>query len=243
MDIQNAPKIQSVVTEKPIDIHSDEYQHYEKIIPKFPNQAVYIYSFKEKRMVYACGWKEVLGYEDTEVNMLLMVNSAVPEYAQSLNELNNKAWYFLSTKKERLEEYSFTFEIQRFHKEGHAVPIFSRVGVYKSVNGEIEQVIGISQIVPSLKFGKVMQFATYGPEKEEFEESLNKDIFHHFAISRKEKEALQLASKGFAFKEIADKLGVSQSAIEKRIIPMYKRFKVKSLTHLISFAYDNHILP
>jgi hypothetical protein len=24
---------------------------------------------------------------------------------------------------------------------------------------------------------------------------------------------------------------------------MYKRFEVKSLTHLISFAYENHILP
>ena len=51
-----------------------------------------------------------------------------------------------------------------------------------------------------------------------------------------------MASKGFAFKEIAEKLNVSASAIEKRIIPLYKRFNVKSLPHLISFAYDNHIL-
>ena len=45
------------------------------------------------------------------------------------------------------------------------------------------------------------------------------------------------------FKEIAERLNVSQSAIEKRIIPLYKRFNVKSLPHLISFAYDNNILP
>jgi DNA-binding CsgD family transcriptional regulator len=236
-------KLQSIVTDIPIDITSKAYQYFKKIIPKFPNQAVFIYSFKEKKMIYTEGWKEVLGYDDTEINMLLILNSALPEYSNSLNELNTKALSFLSTKKDRLEEYSITFEIQRSHKNGSIIPVFSRAGVYKSTNGEIDQVIGISQIVPSLKFGKVLQFATYGPEKEEFEESLNKELFHHFAISRKEKEALQLASKGFAFKEIAEKLNISQSAIEKRIIPMYKRFEVKSLSHLISFAHENNILP
>ena len=64
-------------------------------------------------------------------------------------------------------------------------------------------------------------------------------------ISRigKEKEALTYVAKGFSFKEIADILGVSSSAIEKRIQPLYKRFNVKNLTHLVSFAYENHILP
>jgi DNA-binding NarL/FixJ family response regulator len=88
-----------------------------------------------------------------------------------------------------------------------------------------------------------MRYAAYGPEKSEFEEELNKALFHHYAISTKEKEALSLVAAGYSFKEIADLCHVSQSAIEKRIIPMYKRFDVKSLTHLVSFAYDNGILP
>ena len=52
-----------------------------------------------------------------------------------------------------------------------------------------------------------------------------------------------MVAKGYSFKEIANFFNVSQSAIEKRIIPLYKRFDVKSLTHLVSFAYENHILP
>jgi DNA-binding NarL/FixJ family response regulator len=87
-----------------------------------------------------------------------------------------------------------------------------------------------------------MQYAAFGPETSGFEESLNEELFNELGISRKEKEALELAAKGYTFKEIADKLNVSQSAIEKRIIPLYKRFDVKSLTHLISFAHDNYIL-
>ncbi len=61
-------------------------------------------------------------------------------------------------------------------------------------------------------------------------------------ISRKEKETLNLAAKGYAFKEISKELCVSQSAIEKRIIPMYKKFEVKSLPRLIGFAYQNDII-
>ena len=87
-----------------------------------------------------------------------------------------------------------------------------------------------------------MQYAAFGPGTSGFEETLNEQLFHELRISRKEKEALKLASEGFAFKEIAAKLKVSQSAIEKRLIPLYKRFNVKSLPHLISFAYHNQIL-
>jgi DNA-binding CsgD family transcriptional regulator len=74
-------------------------------------------------------------------------------------------------------------------------------------------------------------------------EKLNKTLFSNPAISDKEKQALAMAAGGDSFKQIADKLGISTSAVEKRIIPLYKRFDVKSLPHLVSFAYANHILP
>jgi hypothetical protein len=116
MEKEEQLKTQSVVSENPVNKFSDEYKYYEKIIQRFPNQAVYIYPFSEQRMLFASGWQEVLGYDDTEVNMMLIVNSASTDLSQSLNELNNKTWCFLSTKTEKLEEYSYTFEIQRYHK-------------------------------------------------------------------------------------------------------------------------------
>ena len=88
-----------------------------------------------------------------------------------------------------------------------------------------------------------MRYAAYGPDKDEFEEELNKTLFYKYAISNKEKEALGLVAKGYSFKEIASLLNVSSSAIEKRILPLYKRFNVRGVAHLVSFAYDNFILP
>ncbi|MHA4894561.1 LuxR C-terminal-related transcriptional regulator [Pedobacter sp. PWIIR3] len=231
------------VTAVPADPNSEQAIFFKQTIPKFPEEAIYVYSFKENRMIFASGWEEVVGYQDDEINMLAIVNMSAPEYAPFSHDLNDKALQFIHNKTEDLEKYSFTIELKKIHKNGSLVPIIARVGVFSSENGRIESIIGRFQINRSLIFGKIMRYAAYGPEKEKFEEELNKILFSHLAISNKEKEALSLVAKGYSFKEIAHELKVSHSAIEKRIIPLYKRFDVKSLTHLVSFAYDNYILP
>lgn len=231
------------ISDVPADQESDEAQYFNQTIPRFPEEAIYIYSFKLNKMVYASGWEEVVGYKDDEINMLAIVNMSAPEFAPFSHDLNDKALKFIHNKTKDLEKYSFTIELKKIHKNGTLVPIVARVGVYSSENGKVTAIIGRFQVNRNLIFGKVMRYAAFGPEKEKFEEELNKILFSHLAISDKEKEALALVAKGYSFKEIAHELNVSHSAIEKRIIPLYKRFNVKSLTHLVSFSYDNSILP
>jgi DNA-binding CsgD family transcriptional regulator len=232
----------SFITNVPADLKSERSAYFRKTLPGFPEEAIYIYSFKENRMIYADGWEDILGYKDDEIGMLTIVSITTPEYAPFSNELNDKALKFINTKKEELEKYSFMIELKKIHKNGAHVPLISKVGVFISENGVVTAIIGRSQINRSINLGNIMRYAAYGPDKSDFEEELNKQLFNHYAISMKEKEALTLVAQGYSFKEIANHFHVSQSAIEKRIIPMYKRFNVKSLTHLISFAYDNHIL-
>jgi DNA-binding CsgD family transcriptional regulator len=233
----------SYITDVPADLNSEVVQNYKRTILQFPEEAVYIYSFKLNKMIYASGWEELLGYRDDEINMLTITSITTPEFAAFSHELNDKALMFIQSKTEDLEKYSFTIELKKIHKNGSEVPLISRVGVLHAENGRITEIIGRSQINRSIKFGKVMRYAAYGPDKTEFEEVLNKVLFQYCAISTKEKEALELVSKGYSYKEIADQFNVTQSAIEKRILPLYKRFDVKSLAHLIRFAYENHILP
>ncbi len=233
----------SHISDVPADLNSSAAQHFKLTIPRFPEEAVYIYSFKENRMIYADGWEDVLGYMDDEISMLTIVNASAPVFAPFSNELNDKALRFIMGKSADLEKYSFTIELKKTQKNGKEVPVIARVGVYGVENGRVISIIGSFRINRSITFGKIMRYAAYGPDKNEFEEELNKTLFYHLAISDKEKEALALAAKGYSFKQIADNLNVSISAIDKRIIPMYKRFDVNSITHLVSFAYENHILP
>lgn len=230
------------VSDTPLDFTDPAYDEYKKTVPQFIGQAVYIYCFEKERIVFANGWEELLGYKNEEITLLKIVSITSKRHFNFSNELNDKALQFMRNIKINLDKYSFTIEVEKIHKEGEVIPLLSRVGIYKSKNGNILEIIGISEKIHSRKLGNIMQYAAYGPATSGFEDTLNAQLFDELGISRKEKEALVLASKGYAFKEIAEELGVSQSAIEKRILPLYKRFGVKSLPHLISFAYDNHIL-
>ena len=232
----------SLVSATPANLATPEALELKKIIRRFPEEAVYIYSFKQNRMIYADGWEDVLGYKDDEIDMLTIIGSSVPAYAPFSNELNDKAIKFIQAKRKNLEQYSFSIELKKIHKNGTEVPVVVRVGVYEAEKGKLVSIIGRFTITRSLRFGKVMRYASYGSGKNEFEEELNKSLFYHLAISDKERDALEMAANGLSFKEIAHKLGVSPSAIEKRINPLYKRFDVKSLTHLVNFAKDNHII-
>lgn len=233
----------SMVTNLPADLTAPQAKHFRQTLQRFPDEAVYIYSFKENKMIYADGWEEILGYRDDEINMLTIVDITAEEFKSFSYELNDKALMFILGKTEELEKYSFMIEVKKLHKNGTPVPLIVRVGVLREENGKPVEIIGRNQVNHSIKFGKVMRYAAYGPEKSEFEEQLNKDLFRHFAISEKEKDALALVAKGYSFKQIAYHFNVTQSAIEKRILPLYKRFDVKSLTHLVTFSYENHILP
>lgn len=230
------------VSDIPYDSEDLIFEEYKNKVQSFIGQAVYIYSFEKNRMLYAAGWEDLLGYKNEEITLFKIVSITSKRHFNFSNELNDKALQFLLATKKDLEKYSFTIEVEKIHKNGSIIPLFSRVGVFKSKNGTILEIIGISEKIHSRKLGNIMQYAAFGPKLSEFEESLNQQLFNELAISRKEIEVLELAARGFTFKEIACELNVSQSAIEKRIYPLYKRFDVKSLPHLISFAHDNHIL-
>ena len=231
-----------IITNVPADLTTEVAMGFANSIPKFPEEAIYIYSFAESRLIYANGWEDVLGYSDHEVNLQLIMSLTSPEYSAFVRDLNDEALIFLQSQREELEKYSFIIEVTKLHKNGSHVPMIERIGVLKAKNGMVMEVIGRFQINRNLRLGKIMHYQAYGPEKSKFEEKLQKGLFKHKAITLKEKEALVLVAKGYTFKEIASELKVSQSAIEKRILPLYQKFEVKSLTHLITFAFENNIL-
>ena len=232
-----------IVTSVPADMTSEVARRFKASLPRFPEEAIYIYSFVEAKMIYADGWEELLGYKDEEVNLRGILQLTTPEYAPFTREFNDKALQFMQTKTKELEKYSFTIEVKKIHKNGAHIPLIERVGVFRSQHGKFAEIIGRYQLNRNIRLGNIMYYEAYGPEKAKFEEALNKALFSQYAISKKEKEALALVANGYSFKEIAAHFDVTPSAIEKRILPMYRRFDVKSLSHLISFAFENHILP
>src|SRR5687767_10332988 len=88
------------ITDVPADLNASEALYLKKTLLRFPEEAVYVYSFKQNKMLYADGWENILGYKDAEITMLTIVNITSPEYEKFSNELNDKALMFLHQKTE-----------------------------------------------------------------------------------------------------------------------------------------------
>ena len=245
MDNSNTPGIysQKFLSFNTADLETEEAKFFKKTLPKFDNECVYIFSFKQNKLIYADGWEQVLGYKDSEVSILKITTSTVKEYAIYSNEIDDKAMLFIHNCKDHVGEYGITKELRKYHKNGQEIPIISKIRIKTVVDGKMDYLIGRFQVNHNLKFGRVMKFEFHGPEKEKMYAMLDKNIFINLDVSEKEKEVIRLSAKGYSIKEIASELKVTPSAIEKRLFPLYKRFELKSLPHLISFAYENNILP
>lgn len=231
------------ITNVPADLQNEIALNYKDKVLKYPMEGVYIYSFAEGRMLYADGWEEVVGIPNDEINMLEIVTMTAPAFAPFVHEINDKALKFLHFRNIDLKEYSFTIELKVLHRDGTEIPITAKVSVHETTeSGHLKCIMGRFHVDYGLRFSKVMRYAAYGPEKNAFETDLNESLFYPFHISDKELEVIRLLSEGLAYKEMADKLDVSASAIEKRIRPLFKRFGVKNNTHLIAFAFQNNLL-
>lgn len=245
----NKPKIiaeidPAIITDLPADKNCPIYQQYKRSLIRFPDEAIYIYSFKDKKLIYADGWEETLGFKDDEITLQTIIKQTDASYVSFAHEINAKTIEFILSKKTGIKNYSFTVELKKIHRDGTMVPMEVKIGILSvDEDGMVNHIIGRFRINRNLHLGMVMRYDVHGPDKEEFEKVINKAVQKFLTISGKEKEALKYVAKGYSFKEIADELGVSASAIEKRIQPLYKRFNVKNLTHLVSFAYENYILP
>ena len=232
------------ITNIPMESKDENYERIKNLLVKYPLEGIYIYSFEKGRMIYADGWENVVGFPSDEISMVQIVTLTSPEFAPFVNEINDKALMFLHERNERLTEYFFQIEIKIMHQMGYGVPVIARVSVHDTFpDGSLRSIMGRFQVDHGLRFGKVMRFSAYGPEKDFFENNLNESLFYPHRISNKELEVLQLLSKGYAYKEIADHLNLSLSGVDKRIRPLFQRFNVKNNSHLVGFAYENNLLP
>jgi DNA-binding CsgD family transcriptional regulator len=213
-------------------------------ITRLPNEGIYIYDFIKGKILYSNGWKDVIGYHNDEISMKKIVMLTSSDHIQFVREINDKALYFLHQRNTRLTEYHLSFGIKMKHRNGMDVPVSVLLQVYATTpEGELLQIMGRFKGDDKLRLGRIRSFSVFGPEKEAFEQSLNNDLVYNLRISNKELEVIKLLAQGKTYKEIADDLSISKSAVEKRVAPLFKRFNVKNNAHLVGFAYENLLLP
>lgn len=234
--------VKQFFSDTPADLNTPEAEYFRKRIIRFPDEAVYIYSFKENKLLYVDGFYEMLGYKDDEISFIDIVSTTTKEYMDIKIGLHkNLQPLFLGTYKASTTQGG-SAALKKICKDGSVVNTVSGFYVTRVENNKMVEIMGRIQLIrePILEHFSIQNF---GFEVEKVTKDINYDVVNPYSLTEKEKEALKLVCKGYTFKEIALQLNVSSSAIEKRILPLYRKFNVHSLNHLVGFCYENHLLP
>ena len=168
----NKPKIiaeidPAIITDLPADKNCPIYQQYKRSLIRFPDEAIYIYSFKDKKLIYADGWEETLGFKDDEITLQTIIKQTDASYVSFAHEINAKTIEFILSKKTGIKNYSFTVELKKIHRDGTMVPMEVKIGILSvDEDGMVNHIIGRFRINRNLHLGMVMRYDVHEPEKE-----------------------------------------------------------------------------
>jgi len=227
-------------------LSSDTYVPEERTdyadIPFFSDEAIFVYSLVEMKIMHAAGWQQLLGYENDEISMQMLIGITTPDYADFIREMNNQSLAFILEKRERLDEYSCTIESKKYNKAGDEVSLLESVRVYRSAKGRVTELLGRYKLNPRITNPNNKYFHASGPGIEVLVDKMREFGFTQKLLTRKQLEVLKLIASGKLMKEVAEELLISKSSVEKTIRNMCDKFQVKSSKELIAYALKNQLL-
>ncbi len=219
---------------------SAEQLHYDKTIDIKENEATYIYSFKENKLVFSKGLESLHNIKSEEINIFFIRNLIAEHFLNFSNEYHDRLLLHIYNNK-NIENFSTNIIL---NYNTFDTPVLLNIKVFETDdNGNLLSVISKAIKSEKLKTTKVVQYSLNGSFQEEFNNEINFNLDHKLCISEKNIELIELLEKGKSVEDIATLLSVPVDSIMVRISNLFKRFDVTNNKDLIQFAKTNFLIP
>jgi DNA-binding NarL/FixJ family response regulator len=185
---------------------------------------------------------ELLGYENEEISMHMLVEITTPDHKEFIQEMNNQALAFILSKSANLYEYSCTTECIKFNKQGEEVALLESVKVHRSLKGKVVEVIGTYKRNPRMPHPRNKYFQASGPGIESLVEKMRLIAGRKDIITEREHDIMRIFTNGKTVTEVAKEIFVSKSTVEKNLSQLYRKFNVRNLTELIAYSHKNGLI-
>jgi len=233
---------ETILSKEPFQPNPTEKNLRYANIPNFSDEATYVYSLKTKKILFARGWMELLGYENVEISMHLLVEITTPDHKEFIQEMNNQALAFILSKSANLYEYSCTTECIKFNKQGEEVALLESVKVHRSLKGKVVEVIGTYKRNPRMPHPGNKYFQANGPGIETLVEKMQQFNALEKVITKRECKIIRMLGNGKTITEVAKEIFVSKSTIEKNLSELCIKFKVRKRAELIAYSHENGLI-
>ncbi len=205
------------------------------------NEAVYIYSFKEKKMIFSQGFESVLNKKDDEIN-LKVLNSEYDELSKIfVNEYHDRALLYLHQNNLKLTSFSSRVIVKCL---GIKEPLSLKIQVFKTnKKGNLDSIIGRVIKNKNLRYSDIIQYSFDGDFEEEFLFQMNHQLDFDLCISSKEIKIIELIKSLKTHQEIGRSIQYPTQKINDVIQILLLRFSLKSESDLVKFAERKMLIP
>ncbi len=140
--------------------------------------------------------------------------------------------------------YTISYDFHLKNQEGKLILINQKLTpVFLANTGKIWKAICIISLSSERKAGNIKihkngenKVHNYNLDKDHWEESKK------VSLSKREKEILQLSTRGFTINEIADEIFVSPDTVKFHRRKLFERLEVTSITEAIAYATNNKLI-
>lgn len=198
----------------------------------FAHEAYYLYNFEQDQVVGCGGWLNLIGVPDAEITVPYVMAATAARHKRQSNELNAKAIQHISNLpiNER-KGGCLTMYLNKLHKNGTEIPVRCTVGVVDSSLAGESIILGrFSRLYIDPELNN-FRYEIVSNQAQQFLHLLNNQLFP--ALNERQVLLLKLLQQGFTYKQIAESVHKSRSAVEKQIYHLMHLFEVETLPELI----------
>lgn len=229
------------LTEDVSNYNSNLGENFNKYLTIKENEAVYVYRFKENKMLFAKGFENVLNKKNDEINMKIL-NTEYDELSKSfVSEYHDRALLYLYNHNSKLKSFSSSIVVKSARVKD---PLLVNIQVMNTDSkGNLVAIIGRIYKDKNLRYNEIIQYSLNGQFEGDFLFQMNHKLDFDSRISLREIKIIEGLKNQISHKEIGKNIGYPGHRISEVIQLLFKRFKVKSEEELIAFAENKELIP
>jgi len=203
----------------------------------FKKDCIYIYDFDLNHIIYSYGFKELLGYDENEIDYLFTVNNIHPADTNIVNRIIRGVVLYCIEYPEKSRDNLMTMTYRRKKKNGNYITVFSQSSVYERFeNGmpskSVARLIDVSMLNNSSHVN--WTFEANNLDEVAFRKEINKAYEGFFTV--REVDIIKELISSSTTKLISEKLDISKHTVATHRKNIYKKSNCHNPIELISFC-------
>jgi DNA-binding CsgD family transcriptional regulator len=206
-------------------------------------QCLYIVDWKQSRIIFSKGVKEMLGYDEAEFDLDLVLNYLHPDDLKFVNRIIKSAVEHSVINNEigKKPFLNLTFRLRK--KDGSYLKVLRKSSAYEV--DEKGKLLSNFSVLTDISFisnnNKVeWEINTNTIDEESFKQKVFKEFYDFFTA--RELEIIRLIDKGLQSSDIAEKLSVSHHTVSAHRKNILRKSNCHNAKELSEFCKKNGIL-